>query len=401
MKAKISSHPLLFLTGYRILKAECEQAEVLLNLCAQHGIALLGTELSEDGFFLFCSFSQSVRLLKCAKQNEIPIEVISSHGIPALILRYRHRYGVALGLLLALALIFLSGSVVWDIRIDGEQKLSESEVLSALEECGLSLGTRRRSLDIDALENRVLILSDDISWISVNIIGTVAEVEIREVQLPDEPLENELSAANIVAATDGKVVGFKETRGNVAVEIGESVREGQLLIGGIYGDEENGFRYTVAKGGVLAEVEREFTVEIPRSETQKHYTGAQKCEKYLIFFKKRIKFFSNYRNLPITCDKIDIEEYFRAPNGKRLPVGVYTARYDEYRYETAERTDDELLALGYSSLDSLLRKELAESELLSKEISTELSEDSLILRCKVRCIENIARVQEIKIDGLP
>jgi hypothetical protein len=82
-------------------------------------------------------------------------------------------------------------------------------------------------------------------------------------------------------------------------------------------------------------------------------------------------------------------------------VGIYTARYDEYRYETAERTDDELLALGYSSLDSLLCKELAESELLSKEISTELSEGSLILRCKVRCIENIARVQEIKIDGLP
>ena len=76
-------------------------------------------------------------------------------------------------------------------------------------------------------------------------------------------------------------------------------------------------------------------------------------------------------------------------------------RYDEYRYETAERTDDELLALGYSALDSLLCKELAESELLSKEISTELSEGSLILRCKVRCIEDIARVQEIKIDGLP
>ena len=266
MKAKISSHPLLFLTGYRILKAECEQAEVLLNLCARHGIALLGTELSEDGFSLFCSFSQSVRLLKCAKQNEIPIEVISSHGIPSLILRYRHRYGVALGLLLALALIFLSGSVVWDIRIDGEKKLSESEVLSALEECGLSLGTRRRSLDIDALENRVLILSDDISWISVNIIGTVAQVEIREVQLPEETPENSFSAANIVAARDGKVVGFKEIRGNVAVEIDESVREGQLLIGGIYGDEENGFRYTVAKGGVLAEVERDFLIEIPRSE---------------------------------------------------------------------------------------------------------------------------------------
>ena len=60
---------------------------------------------------------------------------------------------------------------------------------------------------------------------------------------------------------------------------------------------------------VLAEVERDFLVEIPRSEMQKCYSGAQKCEKYLIFFKKRIKFFANYRNLPSSCDKIDIEEF--------------------------------------------------------------------------------------------
>ena len=65
MKAKISSHPLLFLTGYRILKAECEQAESLLNLCTQHGIALLGTELSEDGFFLFCSFCSFQQSADC------------------------------------------------------------------------------------------------------------------------------------------------------------------------------------------------------------------------------------------------------------------------------------------------------------------------------------------------
>jgi similar to stage IV sporulation protein len=327
--------------------------------------------------------------------------VLSSHGIPSLLVRYRHRYGIALGVFFSLALIFLSGSVVWDIRIDGEDRLSENEVLSALEECGLSLGTPRRSIDIDALENRVLILSDEISWISVNIIGTVAEVEIREVQFPDEQYGSEFSASNIVASKDGKIVGFENIKGNIAVEIGETVRKGQLLIGGIYGDEENGFRYTASEGRVLAEVERELLIEIPRSEEQKIYTGEQKCEKSLIFFKKRIKFFSNYRNLPTSCDKIDIEEFFPAPNGKEIPIGIYTSRYAEYRYESVERTDDELLSLGYSRLDTLLRTELAKTELLSKEIETEIREDSLILRCKVRCIEDIASEQEIKIDGLP
>jgi similar to stage IV sporulation protein len=226
-------------------------------------------------------------------------------------------------------------------------------------------------------------------------------VEIREVQFPDEQYGSEFSASNIVASKDGKIVGFENIKGNIAVEIGETVRKGQLLIGGIYGDDENGFRYTAAEGRVLAEVERELLIEIPRSEEQKIYTGEQKCEKSLIFFKKRIKFFSNYRNLPTSCDKIDIEEFFSAPNGKEIPIGIYTSRYAEYRYESVERTDDELLSLGYSRLDTLLRTELAKTELLSKEIETEIREDALILRCKVRCIEDIASEQEIKIDGLP
>lgn len=401
MKIKTTPHPFLFLIGYRLLSAPREYAEELLNLCSAQNIAIISSETDGEDFYLICAFFPSIRLLKLSRRREIPLRVLSSRGIPSLILRYKSRYGAALGLLVSVALIFLGGSVVWDIRIDGERSLSESEVREVLSECGLSLGTRRRSLDIDALENRVLILSDDISWISVNIIGTVAEVEIREVDLPEEPQGSGYAASNIVAAESGRIVGFENIKGNISVEIGDVVSEGQLLLGGIYGDEESGFRYTAAKGRVLAEVEREFVVEIPRAEERKVYKEATKSEKYLIFFKKRIKFFSNYRNLPTTCDKIDMEEFLPAPNGKELPVGIYTASYREYEYQTVSLTDEEMLALAQTRLDTLLRASLEDAELLSKTVSTEIGEDSLVLRCRVRCIANIAEEQEIKIDGLP
>lgn len=401
MRIKISSRPLLFLSGCRILKADAARAEELLNLCRSERVNIHRTELSEGSFYILCSFFSSGRLIKAARARSIELSVLSSHGIPALLLRYRRRYGIALGLVISSLLIFLSSSVIWDIRIDGASRLSEKEVIDTLEECGLSLGAPRRSIDADTLANRVLIYSDDIAWISVNIIGTVAEVEIRELELPAESEESGAAASNIVAARSGRIVAFEDARGNFAAAIGESVSEGQLLIGGIYGDEESGFRYVNAKGKVFAEVERDFTIEIPRSETQKMYTDVTKCEKYLIFFKKRIKFFSNYRNLPMSCDKIDIEERLPAPNLAELPFGVYTVRYAEYEYLTCTRSDQELLELGYSKLDVLLRAELGDAELLSKEIETELREDSLILRCRLRCVEDIANQQEIRIDGLP
>lgn len=395
-------HPLRALTGYRLLKGRQSDGERLLELCRTGGVTLLGTESDGESISLLCPFFSSRKLLSLAKQSSMPLEVVASYGLPALLARYRHRYGAALGLLVSALLIFFSGSVIWEIEVDGALALSESEVIEVLEECGLSVGTLRRSVDIDALENRVLIYSDDIAWISVNIIGTSAEVEIREVVLPDaSDEENAPAASNIVAARSGRIVSLENVSGNVSVAIGETVSEGQLLIGGIYGDEESGFRYKRAEGRVRAEVEREFSVEIPRVDQQKVYSEQKIYEKYLIFFKKRIKFFSNYRNLPTTCDKIDIEELLPAPNGKELPVGIATVRYSEYSYESVTRTDEQLLALGYLRLEAMLSDALSGAELLSRQTETELCEDSLVLRCRVRCIEDIACEREIEIDGLP
>jgi hypothetical protein len=78
-----------------------------------------------------------------------------------------------------------------DIRVDGNRELSDAEVIAELNASGLSLGKVRSKLDTDSIQNRVMISSDKISWISVNIIGTVAQVEIRESEVVEEIPEPE------------------------------------------------------------------------------------------------------------------------------------------------------------------------------------------------------------------
>ena len=338
---------------------------------------------------------------KAARAENIEFISISSHGLLSLVLRYRKRYGILLGLLLSLWLIILSQSVIWDIRIDGERRLSEREVKAVLSDCGLDLGTKRRDIDVDTLENRIMIYSDDIAWISVNIIGTVAEVEIRELDLaPEDEDGEELSAAsNLVAERDGKIVGFENAGGNIAVEIGESVSHGQLLIGGIYGDEENGFRYCNPKGRVLAETVRTEEIKIPRKAEQKCYTGEVKCEKYLIFFKKRIKFFTNYRNLPPTCDKIIIEEFLSAPRDTELPFGVMTVRYLEYENKEVSRDDETLRNIADVAVDGYIAAELSRAQILRKKIDFEIYDEYLLARCKIKCIEDIAVRKKLTLEG--
>lgn len=387
---------LLAVVGYNIYSVEGERLGDVLALCSRLGISFRDARAIGERALLCVPFFSSAALEREAKKYGLELTLLRSRGVPPFLFRHRFRLGVPVGIVLSLVLVFLSSCVIWDVRVDGAQRVREEDVEAVLRECGLGVGSWKSSLDVAAIENAALILSDEISWISVNVIGTVAKVEIRELDFAEE--EDGPAAANIVASENGKILGFEDIKGNIAVHIGDAVSRGQLLIGGIYGDEENDFRYTAAKGRVLAEVERELMQEIPRTYSKKVYTGEEKCEKTLVFFKKEIKIFSNCGNLYPSYDKIEAIEYLRAPNGHDLPVGIRTVRYLEYVYEDAVRTDEELSALAKYRLDAALGEALRDGELLGSLDEEWISEDKIVARRTVRSIENIAKIQEIEIN---
>ena len=393
--------PFSAVLGYNIYSVDRESLGEALGLCLRLGITFRDSRLVGERALFCVPFFSAKQLEGEAKKSGFEIVLLASRGIPPLIVRHRFRLGLPVGIILSLVLIFLSSGVIWDVRVEGTQRVREEDVEEVLAECGLYVGSKKSSLNVGAIENAALILSDEISWISVNVIGTVAKVEIRELDIAPE--DDEPDAANIVASENGKILGFEDIKGNIAVHIGDAVSRGQLLIGGIYGDEENDFRYTAAKGRVLAEVERELVQEIPRAYAKKVYTGRQKCEKTLVFFKKEIKFFSNCGNLYPSYDKIEEIEYLRAPNGNDLPVAICTVRYLEYEYKDVTRTDAELVSLAKYRLDAALSQSLADGELLGFIDEEWISEDKIVMRRTVRSIENIAKIQEIEINigGLP
>lgn len=397
-KHRIKRHPLLSLFGYNAYSADAERLGEILNLCAHLGIIYRDVEISESKAFFCVPFFSSAKLEAEAQKQGISITLEASRGLTALVVRNKLRLGIPLGIILSLLMIFFSSGVIWDVRVDGADKVREDEVEAVLLECGLGVGSKKSKLNISAIENAALILSDEISWISVNVIGTVANVEIRELDFAPE--DDDPIASNIVASENGKVLGFEDIKGNIAVHIGDTVSRGQLLIGGIYGDEENDFRYTAAKGRVLAEVERTLVEEIPRTYLRKTYTARQKYEKFLVFFKKEIKIFSNCGNLYPMYDKIDTIEYLCAPSGHDLPVGIRTVRYIEYIYEETARTDEELASLADYKIQARIASELCDGELLGRLDEQEISESGIVARCTVRSIENIAKTQKIDIGSL-
>ena len=399
--------PFTFLFGYRVLRISRSAAGELMNLCRVEGLVYRDFEFCGEYACFSCSLPMARRMQQACAARGIAVVSEREYGLPGLLFRYRHRYGIFVGILLFAAVVFFSGRVVWDIRIEGNRALSDAQVLSQLKECGLEVGQKKRLLDVNALENRVLIASDDISWISVNIIGTVANVELRERQaIPEEP---EYTASNLVAARNGTIEWFEDVRGNIVAEVGEAVSQGELLVSGVYGDEDSSFRYTAACGRVYARTEHTFEVEIPLRETRKVRVGEGEVRRYLLFFGKELripgkifgKFSGNSGNSYTTCDTINTVEYFRSPGGVRLPVGIRCEYTPEYEEQESVLQEGAAVERALYVLRCRMAEEIPDAVLLKKVMTGELGDESYRLNCRVECIENIALVQEIKIDGIP
>ena len=390
---------ILFILGYKRFSADERYAAEIMNICMRHGYVYRDSVFEDGRICITVSLRTAKKLLASSAERGIELREEMETGVPRIFYRYRHRYGIAVGALLSALIIVFSSRVIWDIRVEGNRELSDDEVIAELNASGLSLGKVRSKLDTDTIQNRVMISSDRISWISVNIIGTVAEVEIRESELKEESEDH--AAANIVAARDGEIALFEDVRGNILLDIGDRVRKGELIVSGLYDDSGKGIRYTRARGKVFARTNREIFVEIPLKYDKKVYTGRVFTEKYLIFFEKEIKFYGNSGNSYDSCDTIDTVEYFDVMSMGELPIGIRTVKYMEYTYESANRSEEEATELARYKLRCQLSPIVSEAELLKNHTELITTDVSVILRCEIECIENIAEIKKIDIADLP
>ena len=387
-----------WLIGYRCLRIPRSCAETFMNLCMRYGFVYSNFKISKDGESaeLICSIYTSRRVEVACGYCGIPIERVYTRGLPHILYLRRKRVGILIGAVLSVALLIASQSVLWSVEVVGNERLEEREVIELLGSCGLRVGGKLSDLDIDSVENRAILNSDDISWLSINMSGTVARVEIRE-RIDTEVGDKRKDPANVVARLDGQIVGIEVYSGFLCVSDGDYVRAGQLLVSGLYDSAHSAYRYTRASARIFAKTLHTFTVEIPLEREVKVYIGGEKEKKTLNFFGKSIKLFGNSGNVGESCDIINYEYSFDPFGLGALPISVSVQRVCPYIYERQTLDPAEAEELAYYELWARIEAELPDAQLLKKSISVSLTESSYILNCTVVCIEDIAKILEFEI----
>lgn len=387
----------LFLVGSRRIFCGRAYSSALLDLCLEGHYEISDFCAASDGSVSFClSASAAKRLARDASRVGIVIGLGETRGLPAILWHYRRRAGLMLGAILIALLLVFSERFVWDVRVTGNVSMTESEVLEELRACGFGVGSYIPSVHASALENRVLLASDRISWISVYLDGTVARVQVIE-RVEEPPTTDHSRPANLIAAADGQIELVELYRGNCLVHVGQAVRAGDLLVSGLYDSTLHGYRYTRAAGRILARTERTLRVEIPLKYVEKVYVSEKYNEIYLNFFDNLLKVFNCVGNGTDTYDIIKEEINFDPFGGHTLPLRITLTKRLEYTETEAERTPEQALAMAYAELDRRMATLSESIEVLSKAIRTEIGEESLILECTLSCIEDIAVQTEFEI----
>ncbi len=383
-----------FLTGFRKISVSHEHALKAINLLKEYGFSHRRMKTDENGTLSFrMRFSESkefLTLLPDAQAGRL-------HGIPSLYKRYKGRWGIPLGILLFALLVRLSTSVVWEIDVSGNEKLSEAEIIGMLDEFGFGVGTKFGGIDFDKLHNDFLLTTDKIAWIAINMEGTVAHVQVRENLGSKSKNNDSRGAANMIAAEDGQIVEVRVSAGRAAVQRGDVVRAGDLLISGLLTVREDGLRYEYGEGEILAQVQRDILVECPFTKTENVPTGRETVRKTVNFFAKDVKLFRNSGIEYATYDTIIMEKQLSLPGGLSLPVWIKTETIRETKAVTVRLTEEEAFAEASILLRAEIDALLKDAEILSIETTRFLEDGVYKIMAHAVCLTDIARTSEIEL----
>ncbi len=395
-KRKISR--LIWFLGYYEMEISLSRIEDFLNICLRYSLKYYDYEIKENEkrVKITVPAASYKRFIAACKVWQIKVWRNKRFGLLEKLSKYRGRWGILVGALVSILLFVLAQSVIWRIDVIGNERLTVNEVRQILSENGIDIGNFISKISTDSIEQRVMINSPDIAWISINIEGTVASVEIREVADTDLA-KPETHPANLVAMYDAEIVGMEVYSGFLNVNEGDFVRAGELLVSGIYQTGKAPIRYTRASGRIFGRVNHSFVIEIPLRQMKKVAKGEKFVKKTLNFFGKSIKFFTNYRNLPTSYDIINYVYIFDPFGFGELPISISTDEY--YSYETIEVEIDEGEAIeqAYSELRQRIDRELPDAQILKKSLYGEFVDGKYILHCDLTAICDIARIVEFDV----
>lgn len=384
-----------WLRGYIVFSVSGAFPERFLNLVNTRGIRNWDFVPDKNGYAGRMFLSDYMKIRPTARSASVRLRAERRIGFPFFIKKYRRRKGLLFGAAAAIIILTVMSQFVWDIKVTGAEGLSETELYSVFEECGLKVGMLKSSLDINSVERQVQLKIPEIRWIAVNALNNVAMVEIKQKSERPE-MKIETYPCNIIAAEDGVITDITVSAGTCEVKRGSAAAKNSLLVNSVEKIGEDKQKYVHSEAVIMADVKRNRVIKIPKKKNNiilnENYT--EKSSVGFLFINLPFGFApplkgAEVRNTYTTALRL---------NGTTLPLNRTICR--SYYFENKQ------VSLNLESAEKILKTRAAlyecfcegESKVKSRSVKFSSTSDSYTLSMDYVFNKNIAKKQKLKIE---
>lgn len=386
------------LAGQVTGRVESGFPERVLNICAEHALRFWNLEWESAVAFTFTMTRRDwKRLRRLSRRLDCQLEARSWRGVPFFVGRMRLRLGLWITLGLCLAALLTGSFFIWDFDIEGNQSVSDLEILRALEKHGVTFGSFGLGVNSFELRNDILLDLPELSYIAVNVKGSRAYVQVRE-RIPVPEIISKRQPGNTVARRDALITDIHVFDGEKMVLPGTTVTQGQLLISGVVENDFAGARYLRGMGEVWGRTWYTLRCRVPLTVSEKVCTGDETVKHALIVGKKRLNLHFGSSISGDTCDKIVNYKQCTLPGGVLLPVTIVSERLRTYETRETRRTERDALALAEEILLERLEGYLEDGQILRTELQKERIGDMLQITLLAECQEEIGSFVAIPVE---
>lgn len=386
-----------FAKGWRMITFPADSVVSGVDLIWKLGLTFRGQKRHPDGSVEIRMKERDVHEFRRYIGN-LSCEIGAVHGLPMVFDFLKLRVGIFVGLILMLGWLIYSSRLIWDVRIIGNSKTPAEEIVSLLEELGCGVGDYYPGIDFNDVHAQYLARQSNIGWLSVYMDGTVAQVQVRELWKDQRNLPEPGVYADVVAVDHGVVEEVNVFSGSAAVKAGDVVMPGQVLISGITELKDGEYLYEYADGEVICRTFSVIRADAATEREVKRYTGREKEEISVKFFKKTLNLFIKGRIDAASCDTINMMEQVCPFGMDPLPVRIYRTVYREYELVTETIPADDAAAEAMLELSEKIKEETEGAELVSREVSTSFEDGVYRISCLIYLRRENGRTEEFRLQ---
>ncbi len=377
-----------FILGYVSFNASGGFPERFINLCRQNRINLWDLK-SENSVISACTDVSGYRKIRnAAKRSGMKVRIFKKYGLSFFMNRHSRRLGLVVGLFICAVIFIILSTRIWRVEVTGNERIPAEEIIGVFEELGVRAGTPVSSIDEWTVEQAAIRRMPEISWININLTGSSAQIEVREV-IEQKEVDNSDSPANIVAAKDGQIVYLRPFKGTQEKKIGTGVVKGDLLISGMVEHIDLSTEICRADGYVVARTN--YTIDAQANKKMKVKTLAETDSSYSLEILSL--------NLPLGRQKqngFENKSYLYI-NGVTLPF-AFTEK-TEMTFAESEIVLNDEMALQLARLDFFEEavNEFRYMQVEKAETEEVLSEEGYKIKGSFTCLENIGEKQPFEV----